>query len=40
MKVLVRHVIPKVGKKNILTQLALIYFSEVGNQQTIQSIIY
>lgn len=33
MKVLVRHVIPKVGKKNILTQLALTYCSEVGNRK-------
>ena len=31
----IRHVIPKVGKKNILTQLALTYFSEVGNKQAI-----
>lgn len=35
MKVLVRHVIPKVGKKNTLTQLALTYFSEAGNRQAI-----
>lgn len=31
----IRHVIPKVGKKNILTQLALTHFSEVGNKQAI-----
>lgn len=35
MKVLVRHAIPKVGKKNILSQLALTYFSKVGNRQVI-----
>lgn len=39
MKVLVRHVIPKVGKKNTLPQLALTYFSEVGNWQAVHSII-
>lgn len=35
MKVLARHVIPKVGKKNILSQLAITYSSEVGNEQAI-----
>lgn len=35
MKVLVRHVIPKVGKKNTLTQPALTCFSEAGNRQAI-----
>ena len=31
----IRHVIPKVGKKNTLTQLALTYFGEAGNRQAI-----
>ena len=31
----IRHVIPKVGKKNIWTQRALTYFSEAGDKQAI-----
>lgn len=31
----IKHVIPKVGKKNIWTQLVLTYFSEAGNKQAI-----